>query len=361
MATMKDIAQIANVSIATVSRILNNDATLSVSEETRQRVFSIAKQLDYKPIRKRYSKKKKEVYHIALLLAVSQHDEANDPYFALIRQGIEEKCEQLPIHISSVIRVNGVEVQDLSKFDGLIVIGGIDPEDIKRYFPENDHVVFVTQVINIDEYDVVRSDLETATEGILDYLIELGHKKIGYIGGSETIKKLDGGKSYEIDDIRKQIFEKKMKMMGLYEPKYVFIGDWSPAEGYELMKKAIELGNLPSAFVIASDPMAIGALRAIHQAGLKVPEDISIISFDDIDAAAFLNPPLSTVKMYAYEMGEIAVNALYERMNGRSIPVKILTPAKLIIRESCAMKKDHSSFKGGERSGAPNETLYSKK
>ncbi len=339
MVTMKDIARKANVSIATVSRILNNDTTLSVSEETRQRVFSIAKQLNYKPIRKRHSKKNKEVYHIALLLAVSQHDEANDPYFASIRQGIEEQCEQLPIHISSVIRVNGAEIQNLNEFDGLIVIGGIDPDDIKQHFVQ-DHVVFVTQVINIDEYDVVCSDLETATENILDYLIRLGHKEIGYIGGSETIKKLNGEKSYEIDDIRKQIFEKKMKAMGLYQQKHVFIGEWGPAEGYELMKKAVELGDLPSAFVIASDPMAIGALHAIHQAGLKVPEGISIISFDDIDAAAFLNPPLSTVKMYTYEMGKIAVNALYERMNGREIPIKILTPAKLIIRESCGMKKE---------------------
>ncbi|WP_027408522.1 LacI family DNA-binding transcriptional regulator [Anoxybacillus tepidamans] len=349
MVTMKDIAQAANVSVATVSRILSNDTTLSVSEETRQRVFNIAQQLNYKPSQKRYSKKKKGVYNIALLLAVSQHDEASDPYFASIRQGIEEQCEQLPIHISSVIRANGAEVNDLSKFDGLIVIGSIDLEDIRRYFPESDHVVLVNQVIHsIDGYDIVCSDLETATEGIVDYLIELGHTKIGYIGGSETIKKLNGEKSYEVDDIRKRVFEKKMKAMGLYEPKHVFIGNWGPSEGYELMKKAIELGDLPRAFVIASDPMAIGALHAIHQAGLRVPDDISIISFDDIDAAAFLNPPLSTVKMYAYEMGEIAANALYERMNGRSIPVKILTPAKLIIRESCAPKKEHGSFKGGE-------------
>jgi len=338
MVTMKEIAQRANVSIATVSRILNNDTTLSVSEETKQRVFHIAKQLNYKPIRKNSSRKKKEVYQIALLLAVSQHDEANDPYYTLIRQGIEDRCQQLPMRISSIIRVDGAEIQDLRNFDGLIVIGGIDPEDIKRYFPENNHVVFITQVIHIDEYDVVRSDLERATESIVDYLVKLGHKKIGYIGGAEKIKKLDGGKSYEVDDIRKQVFERKMKTLGLYEEKHVFIGEWGPAEGYELMKKALQLEDLPSAFVVASDPMAIGALRAIHQAGLKVPEDISMISFDDIDAAAFLNPPLSTVKMYAYEMGEVAVNALYEKIEGRSIPVQILTPAKLVIRESCTTK-----------------------
>ncbi|EZP75852.1 AraC family transcriptional regulator [Parageobacillus genomosp. 1] len=359
MITMKDIAEKANVSIATVSRILNNDATLSVSEETRERVFRIAKQLGYKPIRKRNSNrtnqqknKEPELYHIALLLAVSQHEETTDPYFVSIRQGIEKQCEQLPLHISSVIRVNGTaEIQDLSEFDGLIVIGGIDPEDIKHYFPKNDHVVFVTQVIRIDEYDVVRSDLETATEHILDYLIELGHKEIGYIGGSETIKKLNGGKSYEIDDVRKRTFEKKMKTMGLYQPKRVFIGDWGPSGGYELMKKAIDSNDLPSAFVIASDPMAIGALHAIHQAGLKVPEDISIISFDDIDAAAFLNPPLSTVKIYAYEMGKLAANALYERIIGsRDIPIKILTPAKLVIRESCTVNTTLSLCKGGEHS-----------
>ncbi|MED5015141.1 LacI family DNA-binding transcriptional regulator [Geobacillus stearothermophilus] len=347
MITMKDIAEKANVSIATVSRILNNDATLSVSEETRQRVFEIAKELNYKPVRRRSTNranppktKESECYNIALLLAVSQHEETTDPYFSSIRYGIEEQCKQLPLHVSSVIRVNsGTDIQDLSQFDGLIVIGGIDPDDIQRHFPEERPIIFITLVIDVDGYDVVCSDLEAATEKIIDYLIALGHTRIGYIGGSETIKKFNGGKSYEVDDIRKRTFEKKMKALGLYEPYHVFVGDWGPAGGYELMKTAIDSGDLPSAFVIASDPMAIGALHAIHQANLKVPEDISIISFDDIDAAAFLNPPLSTVKIYAHEMGRLAANALHERRTGnRNIPVKIVTPAELIIRESCAKR-----------------------
>lgn len=356
MITMKDIAEKANVSIATVSRILNHDATLSVSEETRQRVFEIAKQLNYRPVRRRSTNrvnqlknKDTECYQIALLLAVSQQEETTDPYFSLIRRGIEEECEQLPLHVSSVIRVNGATgVQDLSQFDGLIVIGGIDPDDIQHHFPKKGDVVFVTQVIDVKEHDVVCSNLEAATENIVDYLMALGHTRIGYIGGAEMIKKINGGKSYEIDDVRKRAFERKMKALGLYEPNHVFIGDWGPAGGYELMKASIESGDLPSAFVIASDPMAIGALHAIHQARLKVPEDISMISFDDIDAAAFLNPPLSTVKIHAYEMGKIAANALHERMSGsREIPVKIVTPAELIIRESCT--KYHPAYKGGEQ------------
>ncbi|MGJ3206030.1 LacI family DNA-binding transcriptional regulator [Geobacillus thermoleovorans] len=344
MITMKDIAEKANVSIATVSRILNHDATLSVSEETRQRVFEIAKQLNYKPVRRRNanrtSQRKNEWHQIALLIAVSQHEEATDPYFSLIRRGIEEQCEQLPVRISSVIRVNSeASIQDVNEFDGLIVIGGIDPDDIKSRVQEDIPIVFVTQVIDVKGYDVVCSDLEAATENIVDYLLTLGHHRIGYIGGTETVKKMNGGKSYEIDDVRKRAFEKKMKALGLYEPQQVFIGDWGPAGGCELMKRAIGSGDWPSAFVIASDPMAIGALHAIHQEGLKVPEDISIISFDDVDAAAFLNPPLSTVKIYAHEMGKLAANALHERMAGnRNIPVKIVTPAELIIRESCAKR-----------------------
>jgi LacI family transcriptional regulator len=96
---------------------------------------------------------------------------------------------------------------------------------------------------------------------------------------------------------------------------------------------------LPTAVVLASDPMAIGAIRALHEAGIKVPEDISVISFDDIEAAAFLNPPLSTVKVQTEEMGKTAVKLLYDRLkNEREIPLRVTLPTKLVLRDSTGPK-----------------------
>ncbi|WP_285846375.1 galactokinase [Priestia megaterium] len=103
-------------------------------------------------------------------------------------------------------------------------------------------------------------------------------------------------------------------------------------------KRAIEKGNLPSAMIIASDPMAIGALRALYEEGINVPEDISLISFDDIEAAEFLNPPLSTVKIHAEEMGRMAAKLLWDRLNGRNISTRVVLDTELIIRKSCQAK-----------------------
>lgn len=90
--------------------------------------------------------------------------------------------------------------------------------------------------------------------------------------------------------------------------------------------------------IIASDPMAIGALRALYEEGINVPEDISLISFDDIEAAEFLNPPLSTVKIHAEEMGKMAAKLLWDRLNGRNISTRVVLDTELIIRKSCQAK-----------------------
>ncbi|GAA3317000.1 hypothetical protein GCM10020331_014590 [Ectobacillus funiculus] len=131
-----------------------------------------------------------------------------------------------------------------------------------------------------------------------------------------------------MEDKREKTFQRIMKEKGLYNTEYTFIGEWTSAGGYERMKEALDKGNHPSAFVVASDPMAIGAMRALHEAGIKVPEEMALISFDDIEAAAFLNPPLSSVKVHTDEMGALAVDTLLSRLKGRQIPVKVVLPTK---------------------------------
>lgn len=101
------------------------------------------------------------------------------------------------------------------------------------------------------------------------------------------------------------------------------------------MKAAIKQGNLPQAFFIASDPLAIGALKALQEAEISVPQQVALIGFDDIEMASFVSVPLTTVKIFTEQMGRTAVNLLMERINGRSIPIKAVISTKLIVRESC--------------------------
>jgi len=341
---IKDIARKANVSITTVSRILNNDESFSVTNDTRKLVLAIATEFNYKSKRKNNIKpkvniinKENRIKNIGLLLSVTQQEEFNDPYFLSIREGIEKQTADLEINISSIIRLNGNNFNVvLDNVDGLIVVGNIASDNLKVIFPQTNNIVFVDHAPKDGEFDSVISNLGKATENILEYLFELGHQHIGFIGGPKKSKNISGSvKTVEVEEERRKVYERIMEGRGVLNSKHIFIGDWNSAEGYELMKKAIDAGNLPSAFVVASDPMSIGALRALNEANIKIPEDVAIISFDDIETAAYLQPTLSTVKIYTEQMGRMAVKVLAERFNNRDVPIQIVIPTKLIVRESC--------------------------
>lgn len=340
MATIKDIATLAGVSSATVSRILNDDETLSVGEETRKRVLDAAQSLNYRRSKKKAHKKEMDIYNIGIISEVTQEGEVHDPYFMSIRSGVEMACEKLPLRIKKVIRPgNEASLSILKELDGIIIIGAIDPSSIKELYLQDKHIVFLNHLPETGEYDIVASSLDRATEDVLNYLIQLNHTEIGYIGGNDRFTSIQDYRSTkEVEDIRKLAFETVMRKERLLKSEHVYIGDWGANGGYQLMKQAIGNGNLPSAFVVGSDPMAIGAMRALHESGINVPQDISIISFNDIEAAEFLNPPLSTVKIPTNEMGKTAVKLLYDRIQGRTIPLKAVLSTELVIRESCQAK-----------------------
>jgi LacI family transcriptional regulator len=340
--TIKDVARQANVSTATVSRILSNDETLSVGEDTRKRVIETARLLNYKPTRRKNSRVTDQNPNIGLILTSSQEDELNDPYYLSIRLGIEMACEQHKLRINTVIRLTReISTSSLDEVDGIIIVGSIDGQAIQKIKENKKEIVFVNFNPKLSGCDVVISDLESATERVLNHLMSLNHTRIGYIGGREIIKDINNNIESELDDIRKVTFQKVMDEKGLLINENVLISsDWGPNGGYQLMKEAIGKGNLPTAIVVASDPMAIGVLRALHEANIRVPEDVSIISFDDIDSAAFLNPPLTTVKVYPDEMGKTAVKLLQDRINGRKVAMIAVLETDLVLRESCQKRKE---------------------
>jgi LacI family transcriptional regulator len=342
MVTIKDIAKRANVSTATVSRILNNDPTLSVSDETRKKILDLVIELDYKPLRKKSVKAEKSIesFNIGLIFL---NDESIDPYFQSIRLGVESTCHQYPLNIVStmVVGKSAITSETLSDLDGLIVIGDIDTKEIKEIYYKNSNIVVVDyQPLNDSDVDVVISDFEGATMQVINHLLDLGHEEIAFIGGKGLVHGVVSGKMVEKEDVRKSTFEKVMKEKGLYNPSFILEEDWGPANGYSLTKQLIENGKMPSAIVVGSDPMALGVLRGLHETGIQVPNDVSVVSFDDIEAAAYVNPRLSTVKVHGDEMGRTAVKLLYDRIMGRKIPMKVTLPTELIIRDSACAKNE---------------------
>ncbi|KMY50949.1 LacI family DNA-binding transcriptional regulator [Peribacillus loiseleuriae] len=343
MATIKDIAVRANVSSATVSRVLNNDPTLLVTDETRNRIVEVSKELDYTTVRKRRNVKRLESVRsprVGIILTCSleeEEDGVDDPYFTSIRQGVESECLNQGIYTNKIIRSSdSSQEQIMEDIDGLIVIGGMNLNLLNRVKATIDHIVFINYSPDEDHYDSVVVDFRKATTSAMEHLLNQGFKEIGYIGGRERAKSLDN--NLVIGDMRLTVFEEIMKAKGMYRGDQVFIGEYSMTQGYMLMKEAILKGNLPEAFFIASDSMAIGALRAIQEAHLKVPEDVAIVSFNDIQVAKFASVPLTSVKVYTEQLGREGVKLLLDRINGREIPLKVTVPTKLVIRESCGGK-----------------------
>lgn len=337
MATIKDIAKCAAVSASTVSRVLNYDHTLSVSEDTRKRIFEIAEELNYKVKRKKQQRYFSDV-KIGLIHWYTEKEELGDPYYLAIRLGIDKECIEKKIEIKKIFKQDGKYITThIEKLDGIVAVGKFSDEDIDIFSKYSDNIVFVDSSPDEKKYDSVVIDFKKAVTEVFDYLYTLGHREIGYIGGREYI----GSTRKLVKDYREETYYEYMIEKGIYNPNYVSTGKFVVGDGYTLMKEALEKEEKPTAFFIASDAMAIGAIRAIHEVGLNVPKDISIVGFNDIATAQYIVPPLTTVHVYTEFMGETAISLLLERLDTkREISKKVVLPCSLMIRASCKKIED---------------------
>lgn len=332
MATIKDIAERAGVSIATVSRVLNLDQQLSVSEDTKKRIFEAAEALDYVTMKSRRTKKQR--YTIGIVHWYTSSQELRDPYYLSIRMAVEKLCEKEGILVKYLpLEVESKEGKDL---DGVIAIGKFGKKEVKRLESLCANLVFVDCSPSPQKHDSVVIDHEVGVQEALSYLIDLGHDQIAYIGGCEY-----GDRGEELlTDYREVAYRMFMMSKGLMNEDWILRGMFEPEDGYRLMNELLDLEGVPTAVFVASDPMAIGAYKALSERGLEVPSDMSLIGFNDIQAAKFLTPSLTTIKVYTDYMGEIAVETLMERMESkREICKKIALPTFLIKRESCEVRK----------------------
>lgn len=339
MATIREIAQLAGVSTATVSRVLNNDTTLSTATETRERIFTIAEQLGYKPhrVKKLKQEMQRKYSEIGLLFWSTAEEEKIDSYFSAVRRGIEVQCEQLGISITKVIRGDFTSAyEEVERLDGLLVVGSIEVEDVLAIYPNPDRIVFVNHGEELLDYDSVHLNFEGAIRTTYQYLAKLGHEKIAFIGGVEWVHSLrDPNVLRRSEEHRYLAYSRLMQQYGHHYACVEWVDDWSSQGGYEAMKNILTRGDLPTACIIASDHMAVGALHALHEAGVTVPQEMSIVGFNDIEVAAFVNPPLTTVHAHTELLGETAVKMLVERMEGRQVAMQIKLNTTFIERDSC--------------------------
>ncbi|HYF84773.1 MAG TPA: LacI family DNA-binding transcriptional regulator [Clostridia bacterium] len=331
MATLKDIAKLAGVSLATVSRVLNHDASLNVSDDTRKKIFEVAEELGYQTMRQRSRNLNKRI-RIGVIHWYSQKDELGDPYYLSVAKGIENECFNKKVEFASIFK-DGEKYAtgELDDLDGFIAIGKFSQEDIQGLSMFSKNIVFIDSSPNEKVYDSVVVDIKSATREVLEHMFGRGHRRIGFIGGREYV----GKQKEPLVDERERTYRDFTKDKGIYDERNIYIGSFTTEAGYSMMKKAIEKGEIPTVFFVASDSMAMGVIQALYESGLNVPHDVGIVSFNDIHTSKYLIPPLSTVRVHTEFMGVTAVGLLLERIKEkRDIAKKVILPTELIIRES---------------------------
>ena len=216
---------------------------------------------------------------------------------------------------------------------GILCIGKFSQAQIASFEEYHKPLVFLDSDTIALGHTCVITDFYNAVRQVVDYFTDHELKKIGILSGLETTT----DQEEVIADKRLDYFKSYTQEKGIYNEKFVFQGLFTAQSGYDLMKEAIEkLGEkLPQAFFAASDSLAIGALRALQEASISIPERVSIISFNDTILTKQVFPPLSSITVYTEEMGRTGMDILYrEVLHGRKIPSLTMLGTKLTLRES---------------------------
>ncbi|MBO0452715.1 LacI family DNA-binding transcriptional regulator [Candidatus Enterococcus murrayae] len=337
MASIRDIAKLAGVSAASVSRILNNDETFSINENTRKRVIEIATSLNYSKNQNRKNRDVGDKNTIALITRHQADNEKSDPYFMFIRKGVESEAKKwrLKTFRAFSMRDKEKDIFQLSKYGAVVVIGEMTLEALEEIRKINSNIVLIDSYSEYAGFDCVQTDFAQKTHDILDLLKSKGHENIAFIGGLGSKVDIHGEVVYYKEEIRSENYRQWMVLNHLDNYTTVLQGEWSPGAGLELGTQIMNMNPRPTAIVVASDPMAVGVYKAVINAGLSIPEDISIISFDDIEMAQYMTPSLSTVRLNSEEVGKIGVELVRGKLlNVRAMPVRVVCSSELILRDS---------------------------
>lgn len=332
MVTIKEIAKAVGVSSATVSRVLNFDATLSVTATTRQAIIETAEALNYATPRARKSAAQQQgLSKIALVHFLRPEQELVDPYYVGVRLGIESRCQALKIEAVRVYHADRMpDPVLLQGASGVIAIGRHDDAEIDWLRRHGRHVVFADFSPSTDEIDSVQCDLEMATRKLLQSLTQMGYRRIAFAGWVDV----HNGVVRALPERRCRAYMQWMSELGSFDERLCLTEANTEESGYRLTRALLSETVRPDAIITGNDNMAVGAYRAIHDLGLSIPGDIAVVSFNDISVAQFLSPPLSTVRLPSEEIGETAVELLLERMAGRELAKRITLATKPIWRAS---------------------------
>ncbi|WP_368658719.1 LacI family DNA-binding transcriptional regulator [Metabacillus halosaccharovorans] len=329
MVRIVDVAKKANVSTATVSRVISKPDT--VREETINKVLRAIKELNYHPNVLARQLRTSETKTVIVVIP-----DISNPFFSKVLRGIENlACNngyQVLLGDAGNDREQESRYLDIlhqKKADGMILLTAkMKPqliEEISNEFP----IVLACEYIEGSSIPTISIDNVSSARKATEYLIQLGHKRIGTISGP-----LD---SVLGQDRLKGFYQAMARNRLSVDPVLVQEGDFNYESGFNLMKKFLALNRTPTGVFAANDEMALGAIRAIRTMNLRVPEDISVIGFDDIHFSSIFEPALTTISQPAFEIGSKAMELLIMLMDKKKIEKnQYILDDSLVIRESCS-------------------------
>lgn len=332
--TLREIAAEAGVSVSTVSRVINRKGGKPASPETQERIWQIVRRAGYTPNKAARSLKlgrdpEGEALSIACLFA-RRADSASDLFFSSLARRIEEAALQMGHMVRYTF--SPVDIQKKSTLDvlwddriaGVIILGRCDGQLFQLLQQRFGDLVYVGLNRPAEEYDQVICDGREAGRMAVEYLADLGHREIGYFGETQNEDRYIG--------YRTACIQRGLPL----EPRHIFNVLVSSEGGYRGAERLIALEHRPSAVFCANDDTAIGVIRRLREHRIRVPEDISVISIDDIETARYISPALTTIHIPIEEMGPAAVKLMIDRIQGgHRLPQKLTLPFRLVERESC--------------------------
>lgn len=326
--TIYTIAKEAGVSIASVSRAFNGSP--GISEATRERILHIAQQFSYQPSASARGLATRTTETLALVLP-----QISGPYFSELIRGAESVTRAQHYHLLVYSSVDAGEEDPLlrllpARTDG-IILGTHYSTD--RYIQSLSHqgvpfLVFGRAVPGI-ETSSVRPENEMGAYTLTQHLLNFhGYRRIAFISGPQ-------GQPHSQE--RHSGYARALAERGIdLPPEWVTVGNFDEVSGYEAARHLLDLSERPQAIFAANDQMAIGALAAANERGLRVPEDLAVVGYDDIPTAPYLQPALTTINLAIFEQGVKAVELLIERITDPDLPARTVNiPTTLVVRRSC--------------------------
>ena len=315
MATIKDISRRAEVSPATVSRVLNRDDGISVSPEVRNRIFTIAHELNYVPPRLRH--------HSGTSFVIGVAD------WHIIRNGCENtklsslECLTKTLNIPGDVSFVRIRMGEAATVDGIIAFGAINEAELSFLQEMSFSIVFINSEKRDYLFDRIVMDYEEGIVQAVHYLVEQGYDTIGYLGGIFQQDEVTIG-SHRLD-----CFVDILKKNNRWDPALIHVGALSKEGGYHLMMHALQSKTLARAVVLGSDEIAEGALQALHERNIRIPEDVALVLYRDIETLPQGELRYPTIRMYPDFVWETAIKLLMDRILGkRNEAMTVYVPAK---------------------------------